>query len=325
MNSSQAVCFPSAPVPTTFALNRLGPTAAEINGLDCAQAMDAATLGALKEAYLTYPVLIFRDQVLSAPELAAFGRLFGPLETYEKVPAQAARPLLASLQQTNARTTPDQMLYVHPEDSGVLIMTNETLPDLTAMAVIDNAECWHSDGSHKAEPYQAVAVHVVQNPTSGGGDTEFCDLRLIYDALPAGDKKLLAGVTATHHWSKSLNPRFAGALDNAAQEKGARTAAAIPGIRQPVVRTHPETGRAALYLSPRFTLSIDGAAPDASEGILNELFALMDDPRFCYRHQWRERDLMIWDNRCLNHRVRAYAANDVRCRHRVTIGGDKPY
>jgi alpha-ketoglutarate-dependent taurine dioxygenase len=250
MNSSQAVCFPSAPVPTTFALNRLGPTAAEINGLDCAQAMDAATLGALKEAHLTYPVLIFRDQVLSAPELAAFGRLFGPLETYEKVPAQAARPLLASLQQTNARTTPDQMLYVHPEDSGVLIMTNETLPDLTAMAVIDNAECWHSDGSHKAEPYQAVAVHVVQNPTSGGGDTEFCDLRLIYDALPAGDKKLLAGVTATHHWSKSLNPRFAGALDNAAQEKGARTAAAIPGIRQPVVRTHPETGRRALSFAP---------------------------------------------------------------------------
>jgi taurine dioxygenase len=216
------------------------------------------------------------------------------------------------------------MLYVHPEDSGVLIMTNETLPDIGAIAVIDNAECWHSDGSHKPEPYQAVAVHVVQNPTSGGGDTEFCDLRLIYDALPAGDKKLLAGLTATHHWSKSLNPRFAGALDNAAQEKGARIAAAIPRIHQPLVRRHPETGRPALYLSPRFTLCIDGAAPDASAGILNGLFALMDDPRFRYRHQWRERDLMIWDNRCLNHRVRAYAANDVRRRHRVTIRGDKP-
>jgi alpha-ketoglutarate-dependent taurine dioxygenase len=105
MNRSQAVCFPSVPSPATFTLNPLGPTAAEINGLDCAQAMDAATLGALKEAYLTYPVLIFRDQVLAAPELAAFGRLFGPLETYEKVPAQAARPLLAALAETGARTT----------------------------------------------------------------------------------------------------------------------------------------------------------------------------------------------------------------------------
>jgi taurine dioxygenase len=325
MNPFGAVCFPSAfaPGPTAFALNPLCATAAEINGLDC-RAMKA-TMHALKQACLTYPVLIFRDQVLSAPELAAFGRLFGPLETYERVPAEAARPPLASLRETGARTTPDQMLYSHPEDAGVLIMTNEVLSDLTAIAVIDNAECWHSDASHKPEPYQAIAVHVVQNPISGGGETEFCDLRLMYDALPPGDKKLLARLTAAHHWSKSLNPRFAGALDSATREQGMRIAAKVSEVHQPVVRTHPETGRPALYLSPRFTLRIDGAAPDASEAVLNELFALMDDPRFCYRHRWRERDLMIWDNRCLNHRVRAYAANDVRCRHRVTIGGNKPY
>jgi taurine dioxygenase len=314
-----------SPVPAAFALNPLGLTAAEIIGLDCGQAIDASTLRALKQAYLTYPVLIFRDQDLSAPALAAFGRLFGPLEIYLSGAAKAAPPPLASLQERSAPTTPDQMLYAHPEDSGVLIMTNEALSDLTAVAVIDNAECWHSDGSHKPEPYQAVAVHVVQNPASGGGDTEFCDLRLIYEALPAGDKKLLAGLTATHHRSKTLNPRFAGALDDAAREKGTRIAAAIPAMHQPVVRTHPESGRPALYLSPRFTLCIDGAAPDASAGIFHELFALLDDPRFCYRHQWRERDLMIWDNRCLNHRVRGYAAGDIRRRHRITVGGDKPY
>ncbi len=325
MSLSPAVCLPSAPAPTAFTLNPLGATAAEIYGLDCAQAIDPSTLRALTEAFLTYPALIFRDQVLSAPELAAFGRLFGPIETYEKAAAKVARPQLATLHETSARTTPDQMLYLHPEDSGVLIMTNEALRDLTAVAVIDNAECWHSDGSHKPEPYQAIALHILQNPAAGGGDTEFCDLRLMYDALPADDRRLLAGLTATHHWSKSINPRFAGVLDNAAREEGARIAAMIPPAHQPVVRTHPETGRPALYLSPRFTLCIDGAPPDASQAILNELFALMDDPRFCYRHQWRERDLMIWDNRCLNHRVRAYAANDVRRRHRITIGGDRPY
>ena len=325
MNLSPAVCLPSAPAPTAFALNPLGPTAAEIYGLDCAQAIDPSTLRALKQAFLTYPALIFRDQVLSAPELATFGRLFGTLETYEKAAAKVARPQLATLHETSARTTPDQMLYLHPKDPGVLVMTNEALRDLTAVAVIDNAECWHSDGSHKPEPYQAIALHILQNPAAGGGDTEFCDLRLMYDALPADDRRLLAGLTATHHWSKSLNPRFAGVLDNAAREEGARIAAMIPPAHQPVVRTHPETGRPALYLSPRFTLCIDGAPPDASQAILNELFALMDDPRFCYRHQWRERDLMIWDNRCLNHRVHAYAANDVRRRHRITIGGDRPY
>ena len=315
----------SAPAPTAFALYSLGPTAAEIKGFDCAQTMDAGTLRALKQAHLTYPVLIFRDQIMSAPELAAFGRLMGPLETYQRAAAKVARPPLAALRETRARTTPDQMLYPHPEESGVLIMTNEVLPELAAIAVIDNAECWHSDGSHKTEPYRAIAVHALQEPAFGGGDTEFCDLRLIYDALPAGDKKLLTGLTAAHHWSKWLNPRFAGALDDAAQEEGARIAAMIPPAHHPVVRTHPDTGRPALYLSPRFTLAIDCALPDASESILKELFALMDDPRFCYRHQSRERDLVIWDNRCLNHRVHAYAANDVRRRHRITIGGDKPY
>jgi len=287
--------------------------------------MDAATSRGLKQAYLTYPVLIFRDQVLSATELAAFGGVFGPLETYQSVP-KAAQPLLASLQETSQRATPDQMLYVHPEDSGVLIMTNESLPDLAAIAVIDNAECWHSDGSHKLMPYQAVAVHVVQDPMSGGGDTEFCDLRLIYDALPPGEQELLSGLTATHQWSKSLNPRFAGALDDAARKKGAYIAAKIPGIRQPLVRTHPETGRSALYLSPRFTVCVDGAEPDASEEILNELFAFMDDPRFCYRHQWRKGDLLIWDNRCLMHRATPFEdfkyARDMRrttCREHAIV------
>jgi taurine dioxygenase len=308
---------------TAFALNPIGATAAEISGLDCARPMDVDTLAALKQAYLTYPVLIFRDQVLSAPELAAFGRLFGPLQTYERTAAKAARPPLACLRQTNARTTPDQMLYLHPEDCSVVIMTNEVLPGQAAIAVIDNAECWHSDASHKSEPYQAVAVHVLQNPATGG-DTEFCDLRLIYEALPAADQKLLAGLTAAHHWSKSLNPRFSGALDDAARKEGASIAAMIPQAHQPVVRRHPETGRPALYLSPRFTLAIDGAAPDASEAILTELFALMDNPRYCYRHQWRNGDLVIWDNRCLNHRVHGYAASEVRRRHRVTIGGDRP-
>ena len=239
MNLSPAICLSSAPASTAFTLNPLGATAAEISGLDCAQAMDPFTLPALRQAFLTYPVLIFRDQVLSAPELAAFGRLFGPLETYENAAAKAARPPLALLHEKSGRTTPDQILYVHPEQAGVLIMTNNTLPDLTAIAVIDNAECWHSDGSHKSAPYGAIAVNALQNPASGGGDTEFCDLRLLYDALPAGDRKLLAGLNATHHWSKSLNPRFAGALDEAAREEGARIAAMIPQARQPVVRTHP--------------------------------------------------------------------------------------
>ena len=194
MNLSPALCLPSALTSKAFALNPLAPQPRKSTAWIARKRWTRVSLRALKQAFLTYPALIFRDQVLSAAELAAFGRLFGPLETYENAAAKPARPPLALLHETSGRTTPDQMLYVHPEEAGVLVMTNNALPELTAIAVIDNAECWHSDGSHKSEPYGAIAVHALQNPASGGGDTEFCDLRLLYDALPVGDRKLLAGL-----------------------------------------------------------------------------------------------------------------------------------
>jgi taurine dioxygenase len=278
---------------------------------------------AVKSAYLTYPVLVFRDQDLSAPQLAAFGRYFGALEGYGDV-AYANAPKTVALSQTNTRETPDQMLYLSPDDPDVLIMTNEARSGFHSVGIVDNAEMWHSDASHKAEPYQAIIVHVLRNPASGG-DTEFCDLRALYDALPPDVKNRLNGRTATHHWSKAKNPRFAGTLSPSALEEGKRIAALVAEISQPLVRTHPETGRPALYLSPRFTLRIDDVPAEVSDQILNSLFALMDEPDFCYRHQWREKDLMIWDNRCLNHRVRAYPAQDIRCRHRVTVSGDRPF
>jgi taurine dioxygenase len=94
---------------------------------------------------------------------------------------------------------------------------------------------------------------------------------------------------------------------------------------QPVVRTHPETGRASLYVSPRFTLRIDGMAEAESEAILQRIFALMLDERFIYRHTYRDRDLVMWDNRALNHRATGgYALPDIRRMHRTTIQGDRP-
>ena len=84
-----------------------------------------------------------------------------------------------------------------------------------------------------------------------------------------------------------------------------RIARLVPDMHQPVVRTHPETGRPSLFLSPRFTLGIDGATQARSDALLHEIFALIEAPRFHYRHQWRENELMIWDNKCLNHRVRS--------------------
>lgn len=310
----------------SFTTNPLGPGAAEIIGLDASQPFSAEILQTVRRAFLDYPVLVFRDQDLSATQLAAFGRQFGELETYvgSSSASAGAAAGTAALRQTDGRETPDQMLYQSPENPDVLIMTNERDDNLPVIGIVDNAEMWHSDASHKMEPCKAIIVHVVRNPASGG-DTEFCDLRAVYDALTPQIKKALEGRIAWHHWSKSLNPRFAGTLDKTAQEEGERIAEMIPEMHQPVVRTHPESARRSLYISPRFTLSVADITPELSTTLLDELFAFADDPTFVYRHTWKEKDLMIWDNRCLNHRVRSYPSQDIRRRHRVTVAGDRPF
>jgi taurine dioxygenase len=310
-----------------FVVNPLGTGAAEVIGLDCSRSLPADVFHAVKKEFLENPVLVFRNQTLSPAALAAFGRQFGRLEGYGNPAAtkqDKGKNQTAALRQTDARETPDQMLYQNPDDPDVLIMTNEIRDDLPVVGIVDNAEMWHSDASHKSEPCQVIIVHVVRNPAAGG-DTEFCDLRAVYDALTPQIKIALDGLSAFHHWSKSLNPRFAGTLDAVAFEEGQRIAALIPQMLQPLVRTHPETGRSGLYLSPRFTLRMDRVPQEQSNALLNELFAFMEDPRFCYCHEWREGDLMIWDNRCTNHRVRSYASDDIRYRYRVTVAGDRPF
>lgn len=307
-----------------------GCGAAEIRGIDAAQRLERDAVVALKRAYLDRPIMVLREQDLNAHALARFTAEFGTLETFGDVLAAAraardgAKPWTAALQERGSRTQ-DSVLYIHPEDADVLIMTNETRTDLTTVGIVDNAEVWHSDASHKPEPTAAICLYAVRNPPQGG-ETEFCDLSALFAALPAERQALLAGRGGIHHWSKAKNPRFAGTLDAAAQAEAERIARQVPEIRQPLVRTHPETGRPSLYISPRFTIAIDGLAPEASEALLAELFGMMEDPRFRYRHEWREGDLILWDNRCLVHRaLGGYGADDVRRLYRTTLRGDRPF
>jgi taurine dioxygenase len=299
--------------------------AVEIAGIDCALPPTDAVVQMINRAFRDHPVLILRNQSLSAASLAAFSRSFGELEVYAKPSTaegdnRASQPV--ALRQIDQRDTPDQTLYLHPDQPDVLIMSNECRPDLTIIGIVDNAETWHADGSHRSDPYKAILLHAERNPEQGG-DTEFCDLRAAYDALPPDLKAMLDGQTASHHWSKSRNPRFAASLDPQARAAGEQIADAIAPVRHPIVRTH-ETGRKSLFISPRFTLHIDGLAPDVSESLLSALFAFAEQPRFVYRHQWQDNDLVIWDNRCLNHRVRGFSTTDLRRRSRVTVSGDRP-
>jgi alpha-ketoglutarate-dependent taurine dioxygenase len=240
-------------------VNPLGSAAAEILGLDCARPLTDQAFQVVEFAFLDYPVLVFRDQLLSATDVARFGSRFGPLEGYG-TPAttagsktEAPKRELAALRQIDGRETPDLMLYVSPSDPDVLIMSNEIRSDLNAIGIVDNAETWHSDASHRAQPCKAVVLYATRNP-SAGGDTEFCDMRSVYNALAADLKAELAGRTAIHHWSKSKNPRFAGTLDAAAHEEGERIVtgdAAASGAHASAERALKPLRFAALHVAYR--------------------------------------------------------------------------
>lgn len=301
-----------------YSVNPVGPGAAEIIGLDCSQAFSDELFHSVEESFREYPVLVFRNQNLSASELAAFGRRFGPLDHYS-IPS-VNKPQLPPPQPSGKQKNLHQMVYLSPDDRNVLVMTNESLPDSDLIGIIDDAETWHSDASYKPDPYKAIMLHVVSNPASGG-ETEFCDLQALFDFLPASLQAILCRNQAVHHWSKCRNPRFAATLEPAAMSEGERIASMIPEMPQPLVCAHDATGRPHLYLSPRFTLRIDSLPETTSTAVLENLFGLMQEPRFVYRHSWHEKDVVIWDNRRLNHRVLSYPADAIRRRHRVTILG----
>jgi taurine dioxygenase len=276
--------------------------AAEILGLDCSQPLDAETLSALKRTMLEYPVIAIRAQTLTPKQQATFSRQLGPLESQD-------------------RTT-----YTHPDDPDILILSNEIRPDGTAVGIVDAGDFWHSDSSHHEEPCNRTVLYAVRNPSRGGA-TEFCNMYQVYDALPPDLKQEVEGRYGIHHISKIKNPRVTiSAARTDAKDYYKQHEKVTKEVLQPIVRTHPETGRQALYISPRFTIGIAHMPDSEAQPLLDKLFAVMMDERFHYRHQWQDQDLVIWDNRCLNHQAcGGYSLPDIRRMHRTTIRGDRPF
>jgi taurine dioxygenase len=277
--------------------------AAEIAGLDCRHALDRQDAAALKQAFLDYPILCIRDQHLSAAEQAQFARGFGPLEGQ------------------------DRSAYCHPDDKDVLILSNDRTPDGRQIGIVDAGDFWHSDSSHLPEPCRITMLYAVQNPQQGG-DTHFINLTQAYEALPPDLRQRIEGRNGIHHVSKTLNPRVTvstereGAADYYKAREKETTA-----VVQPLVRTHPETGRQALYLSPRFTIGIEGMDDAQAQPLLDDVFRHMfSNTQWHYTHKWHDGDLVFWDNACLNHMAGGgYHYPDVRRMHRTTIAGDRPF
>ena len=170
---------------------------------------------------------------------------------------------------------------------------------------------FHSDGAHRDVPYAATSLHAIRIP-SRGGDTLFANLAAAWDALEDGMKARLEGLRARHVYGYDDTFR-----DEAAGENDANSSSATHDL----VRIHPVTGRKSLYLSRLMTRYVVGMDRRESDALLGRLFDHAENPRFVYAHEWAVGDVLIWDNRCLNHARTDFPAEEDRLLRRYTISG----
>ena len=271
---------------------------AEVGGIDLVRPLDAALVQQLHRALGEHGILLFRDAALTPQQHVAFSRQFGPLETH---------------------VVGEFNLPEHPE---VFVVSNVREEGRLKGAVYAG-QYWHSDLSYMPRPSLGSLLLCREMPEVGG-DTMWANMVLAYDTLSEVMKKFLSGLKAIHDYSHAYDTYFAHLKERPplTPEQRAKT----PPVEQPMVRTHPVTGKKALYVNPGFTKGIVGMPREESQPILEMLFAHSTRPEFVYRHRWRVNDLVFWDNRCTMHYALAdYDFSVRRHMHRTTVAGDAPY
>ncbi len=268
-----------------------GAIGAEIAGVDLSTDLSNSAFDAIHDAFLEHHVIFFRDQHGLTPDAhKAFGRRFGSLNVHPYVEGMEGHPEIMEI-------------IKEPEEK-----TNF-------------GGGWHSDMSFLEEPALGSILHALEVPPYGG-DTLFANQVAAYEALSDGMKAMLGGINAVHSASREYSAKGHSAQQR--QSMQAKTAEDAPEYIHPVVRTHPETGRKALYVNPAFTLRFEGMTRRESRPLLNFLFDHAREERFTCRFRWSEGAVAFWDNRCVWH----YALNDYhghrRHMRRVTVNGDRP-
>lgn len=265
-------------------------TGAEVRGLDLRHPVDDATRARLNRAFVERSVLVIRDQKLTPPEMLAAVRLFGEV-----------------FAQHNTKFALPECPLIH------YISNQDFFADGTRYIP---GEGYHTDHSNAECPPKATVLHAVQLPDVGG-DTQYVNMALAYDELPAETKARIAGKRAIHVYQSRYSERKLMPLPGSAK---------VPQfVAHPLVRTHPESGRKALYLNPIRTEGI--VDMDDAEGLplLDQLLAHATQEKYQYRHRWRPGDLVMWDNRALLHKANGdYDMGQLRYLYRVMLQGEVP-
>lgn len=266
-----------------------GALGAEISGVDLSRPLDAAERAALRALWLEHGVLFFRDQPLSSAQFLAFAQSWGTPVEYPFVKGLADYPVIIEIK---------KLEHEKVNFGGV----------------------WHSDTAYLERPPMATLLLAREVPPHGG-DTMFANQYLAYETLSEGMKELLDGLDAVNTSAKADVTRT---REDRLAEVGRSDAASQYEATHPVVRTHPETGRKALYVNYAHTARFAGMTEEESAPLLQWLFVHQKKEEFTCRLRWRLGSLALWDNRCTHH----FPVNDYhgfrRVLHRITLAGDKP-
>jgi taurine dioxygenase len=271
---------------------------AEIVGADLTQPLDDATFARIRAAFYQHEVLYFRGQALSDDDQIRFSARFGEL-----------RKLKLSTQ-----------LY---QDRPEIFVVSNIVKDGKHVGSYDAGTLWHTDGAYLANPHAISALRALEVPAQDGrtlGDTNFASVSAAYDALPRSMKKRLEGLQAVQSFVQHL----AKSGGTGVKKDIYAAVKADPEATHPLVRVHPVNGRKCLYVTEGYTARIVGLPEDESRDLIAELAAHCVKPEFTYLHNWRQHDLVMWDDCSTQHKATFdYPASLPRLMHRTTVIGER--
>ena len=267
----------------------------EVPGVDLSRPLTDAEFDVLRDAFFAAQVLVLRAQRITAAQFLDFARRLGSPEPH----------------------VIDQ--FHHPEHPDILILSNVSR-DGRPLGLADAGTYFHTDYSYLEVPARATMLYSIQAP-SRGGDTLFANQYAAWDGLPASTKALLKDRMGIHSARRGYSPQGRyGEKDKGRSMAIKYDDSAMATQLQPIARIHPETGRTALYVSPGYTIGIDGMPDTESGSLLDALFAHQARPEFVYRHRWSQGMLVMWDNRCVVHAATGGYQGHRRLLHRITVG-----
>jgi taurine dioxygenase len=267
----------------------------EIRGIDLREPPTSETAAAIYRAFLDHAVLVFRGQQLAQEDLIRVTGIFGEF-------APLGRP---------AHTLPKGFSRILPN---IMLISNIRENGETIGALPDGEMMFHHDTIHRPDPHKATLLYSVEIP-SFGGDTLFASGTGAYDALDPAMKRRLDGLKAVNYY-----------VYNSVKRGDKQGVDATSQAVHPVVRTHEETKRKALYVNRLMSVQIEGLPEPESEELLNFLFDHCERPQFVYTHVWHVGDLIVWDNRCSSHARTDFPADQRRLLLRTTVKGmGRPY